>query len=155
MNFDFWNCTNEDADIEVEDTNSEAELFNDEIEQTEQIFDFIIVSSFISLYSESSIEPLYFVQVTGKGVAEEDISNPYGHYGHKRWCMFQGLYLKLLCSKDAKIKWFSTLTTGIVNTPDETYSIYVDFNNDLEWDIYVYNMSVRKASYWDFMFIVP
>ena len=68
--------------------------------------------------------------------------------------MFQGLYLKLLFSKDAKIKWFSTLTTGIVITPDETYGIYIDFDNDLEWDIYVYNMSVRKASYWDFMFIV-
>ena len=46
----------------------------------EQIFDFITVPPFVSLYSGSSIEPLYFVQVTRKGVAEEEISDPYGRF---------------------------------------------------------------------------
>ena len=34
------------------------------------------------------------------------------------------------------------------------FDTYVDFNDDLELDIYVYNMLIRKASCWDFMFIV-
>ena len=75
--------------IEVEDKSSE-ELFDEEIDQTEQMFDFITVPSFVSLYSGSSIKPLYFVQVTGKGVAEEDISDPYGHFVAKGERSFRG-----------------------------------------------------------------
>ena len=40
-------------------------------------------------------------------------------------------------------------------TPDESYDTYVDFNDGLESDIYVYNMLFRKASCWNFMSIVP
>ena len=46
LHFDFENCTNEDVDVEVEDTSSE-DLFDEEIDQTEQIFDFIRVPSFV------------------------------------------------------------------------------------------------------------
>ena len=31
-------------------------------------------------------------------------------------------------------------------TPDEIYDIYVDFNDNLEWDIIRYNMLIGKAS---------
>ena len=68
LHFDFDNCTN--VDVEVEDTSSEEELSDEEINQTEHIFDFITFPSFVSLYSGGSIEALYFVQITGKGVAE-------------------------------------------------------------------------------------
>ena len=39
-----------------------------------------------------------------------------------------------------------TLPTSIVITPDDIYGTYVDFNDDLELDIYVYNLLIRKAS---------
>ena len=106
----------------------------------------IIHASFVSLYSESSIEPLYFVQITRKGVAEKDISDPCGHFVAKRERYFQGLYLKLVRSRNAKIKGFYTLlTTRIVITP-VIYDTYVDLNDDLELDIYVCNMLIRKTS---------
>ena len=111
--------------------------------------------SFVSLYYGSSVEPLYFVQFTGKGVAEEDICNPYGQFLAKGDRYFQGLYLKLLRSRNAKVKRLSTLPTRMVITPDEIYNTYVDFKDDLELDIYVYNILIRKALCWDFMFIVP
>ena len=145
LHFDFENCTNEDVDVDVEDTSSEEELFDEEIDQMEQIFDFIIVLSFVSLYSGSSIEPLCFVQVTAKGFAEEDISDPNGHLVAKGERYFQGLYLKLVRSRNAKVKRFSALLSRIVITPDEIYDTYVDFNDDLELNIYVYNMLIRKA----------
>ena len=53
------------------------------------------------------------------------------------------------------VKWYSTLLTRITLTPDEICDTYIDFNDDLELDIYVYNMLIRKASCGDFMFIVP
>ena len=68
---------------------------------------------------------------------------------------FQGLYLKLVCSTNAMVKWYSTLLTRITLTPEEICDTYIDFNDDLELDIYVYNMLIRKASCADFMFIVP
>ena len=38
------------------------------------------VISFVSLCSGATIEPLYFVQIPGKSVAEDDISDTYGHF---------------------------------------------------------------------------
>ena len=32
-------------------------------------------------------------------------------------------------------------------TPDEIYDTYVDFNDDLELDINIYNMLIRKANF--------
>ena len=58
----------------------------------------------------------------------------------------QELYSKLAHSRNAKIKRFSTLPTRILITLDESYDTYVDFNDGLESDIYVYNMLFRKAS---------
>ena len=55
LHFAFENCPNQDIDVEVEDTSSKEELFDEEIDQTEQIFDFITIPSFVSLYSGSSI----------------------------------------------------------------------------------------------------
>ena len=57
LHFDFENCPNEDA-VEVEDASPE-ELFDEEIDQTEQTFDFITVLSFASLYS--GIQSSHFI----------------------------------------------------------------------------------------------
>ena len=60
--------------------------------------------SFISLFSGNSVEPLYFVKLISKDVAEMDISNPYGQFVAKGERYFQGYYLKLCHSKDIKVK---------------------------------------------------
>ena len=106
------------------------------------------------MYSGISIEPLYFIQVTGKCVAKEDISDPYGHFDAKGGRDFQGLYFKLVCSRNGKVKRF-WLVIRIIIIPDEIYDTYVDFNDDLELDIYVYNVLIWKTSRWDFVFIIP
>ena len=66
------------------------EEFDEEINQTEQIFDFITVPSFVSLFFGSTIEAFYFVKITWKGVAEDHISDPYGHFILKGRWYFQG-----------------------------------------------------------------
>ena len=70
LQFDFENCSSEAvhdvvADVDGDSTVCEYED-DEEVDHTEQIFDFIAVPSFVSLYTGSPIEPLYFVQVTGK-----------------------------------------------------------------------------------------
>ena len=76
---------------------------------------------------------------------EEDISDPYGRFVGKGERYFQRLYLKLVSSRNAKVKRFFRLPTSIFITPDEIYDALFDFNDDLELDIYVYNMLIRKA----------
>ena len=71
--------------------------------------------------------------------------DPYGHFGQKSERYFQGLHLKLVRSRNAKVKRFSTLTTKVILTPDEIYDSYVDFNEHLELDISVYNLLIQKA----------
>ena len=90
LQFDFENCTNEDAvnyddNGDNSDSNCEEEI-DDEIDKSLKIFEFITVPSFVCLCYRTAIEPLYFVQITGKGVAEDHISDPYG----------QGLTVKVL-----------------------------------------------------------
>ena len=150
LQFDFENCNSEAAydaaDVDNDGIGCENE-YDEEIDQTEHIFEFITVPSFVPLYSGSSIEPLYFVHVTGKGVAEEDMSDPYGHFVQKGERYFQGLYLELVRSRNGKVKLISTLPTKIILTPDEIYDSYVDFNEHLELDTSVYNLVIQKARY--------
>ena len=96
LQFDFENCNCEAAyyAADVDDDGTGCEDENDEeIDQTKHIFKLITVPSFVSLYSGSSIEPLYFVHVTGKGVTEEDMSDPYGHFVQKGKRYFQRLFV--------------------------------------------------------------
>ena len=145
LQFDFENCAHEEADNNS-DADELEDIFDEELDQSEQIFDFVTVPSFVSLYCGNSIDPLYFVQITGKGVAEDNISDPYGHFIAKGEKYFQRFYLKLGRSRNAKVKRFSTVSTKIVIAPDETYDTYADFSDELELDINVYNMLIRKAS---------
>ena len=113
LQFDFENCNSQAADVDDDGTGCEDEN-DEEIGQTEHIFQFITVPSFVSLYSGSSIEPLYFVHVTGKGVVEEDMPDRHGHFVQKGERYFQGLYLKLVQSRNAKVKRFSIHPTKII-----------------------------------------
>ena len=69
---------------------------DNEVDRTEQIFNFVDVLSFVSLYSGSSNDPLYFVKVTEKGTASENHSNLYGHFISTCENFSKGFYLKLV-----------------------------------------------------------
>ena len=65
----------------------------DVVDKTEQILDFIEVPSFVSLFSGSQNEPLYFVELTEKGTAEKDLTDPYGHFIGTGEKFLKGYYL--------------------------------------------------------------
>ena len=73
LQFDFENYLNKDAvhydNGDDNDSNCEEEI-DEEIDQSQQIFEFITVPSFASLPSGTTVEPLYFMQRTGKGDAD-------------------------------------------------------------------------------------
>ena len=55
-------------------------MMNDEVDNAEQIFTFVDAPSFVSLFSGSPNEPLYFVKVTEKGAASENHSGRFHIY---------------------------------------------------------------------------
>ena len=80
LQFNFKECTKESLQNDVslaDDVESydESDDDDDGIDRTEQIFNFVDVLSFISLFSGSPNEPLYFVKIVKKGAGSEDITD--------------------------------------------------------------------------------
>ena len=118
----------------------------DVADKTEQILDFIEVPSFVSLFSGSHNKPLYFVQVTGKGNAEVDLTDPYGHFIGTGEIFLKGYYLKQCRSKQVSKKKFQILSTPIVFAPDEVFDTYVDITDDLYLDLQSFKFLIQKAN---------
>ena len=87
------NCINKtvswEEDPEADAGTEEINIFDREVEQSEQNLFFVTVPSVISLFSGNSVEPLYFVKFISKDVAEMEISDPYGHFVAKGEHYFQ------------------------------------------------------------------
>ena len=118
----------------------------DVVDKTEQILDFIEVPSFVSLFSGSQNEPLYFEQVTEKGTAEKDLTDPYGHFIGTGEKFLKEYYLKQCRSKQISKKKFQILSTPIVFAPDEVFDTYVDITDDLYLDVQSFKLLIQKAN---------
>ena len=77
-----------------------------------------------TLFTGSQVKPLYFVQVTEKGIAESKLSDPYGHVILPGERYFKGHYLKLVRSRNISIKHLAILPTVIYVSPNEIYDTY-------------------------------
>ena len=91
------------------------------------------------------MEPLYFVKLIEKGVAEENMSDPYNHFVFKGEHYFKGQYLKLTRSRNLNFKQFQLLPTYIIISPEEIYDTYIDINDDIQLNVNVYNALRSKA----------
>ena len=75
--FEFDNCEREveedqNLDVEIEDYYFAEE---DNGSQDEQIFDFVDIPSFVTLLTGANAEPLYFLKVIDKGIADGTLSD--------------------------------------------------------------------------------
>ena len=70
----FHFCENVEVEMLLINYEDDADLegIEKELEQTEQIL--------VSLFSVNTIEQLCVAQITGKGLADGDISDSYGHF---------------------------------------------------------------------------
>ena len=84
---------------------------NEDIDENQQIFDFINVPLFVPLFTGNPAEPLYFVKVTEKRTEIKDMKDPYGHFIHTDELFFKGNYLKFTRSRSLNNKKFQILRT--------------------------------------------
>ena len=151
LQFNFKECTKESLPNDVSLTDDvesydESDDGDDGIDKTEQIFNFVDVPSFISLFSSSPNEPPYFVKIVEKVTASEDINDRYGHFISAGEMFFKGFYLKMARSKNVGKKMYQILPTEIVFSPDEVFDTYIEFSEDLYLDINIHNSLLQKAN---------
>ena len=135
LQFDFANCSNEKNAVDNDEDDVDLEELDKKIDQTKQISNFITVPSLVFLFSESTIEPLSSVQITGKMLPKKIFLIHTDTLLLKGMLYFQGLYLKAVWSRYNRVSKLSKIPTRIVMTPDEIYDTYADFNNDPELHI--------------------
>ena len=106
---------------------------NAEGDREQQVFEFVEAPSFLTLLTGSQVEPLNFVQITEKGIAESRLSDIYGHVilpGKKH---FKGHYLKIGRSRSISMKQLAVLPSDICLSPDEIYDTYADTIQIYNW----------------------
>ena len=101
-------------------------------------------SSFVTLFTETQVEALYFVQVKEKGLMNESyvILTVMLSYQER---YFKGHCPTLIRSRNISLKQLESLSTVIYLSPDELYNAYIDINCNLPLDISIYNSLLRKA----------
>ena len=50
------------------------------LNDNEKTYNFVTVLSFITSFTESTVEPMHFVKIIEKGFADIDMSDRYGHF---------------------------------------------------------------------------
>ena len=109
----------------------------DAIDKTEQIFDFLDVPSFVSLFSGNQNKPFYFVQVTVKGTDQKDLTDPYGH------CTGNGENCQ---DRSTLAKKIQLLPAPVVFAPDEVFDTCVETTEDLYLDAQHFKLLIQKAT---------
>ena len=129
--FDFEECENdskeEHSEVEIDYYFADEELDSN---QEEQIFNFIEIPSFVTLFTGVSSEHLYFVKVVSKGIADERLSDSWGHLILPKSRYFTGHYLKLARSRNILTKKFDLIPLTVYITPDEIYDSYIEIDEN-------------------------
>ena len=85
------------------------------LDQNQQIFDFVDVSLFVSLFKGNPAEPLYLVKVAEKGTdMTKNTNDPYGHFIQTSELFFKRSNLKLTRSLSLKKKIIQILLTCVL-----------------------------------------
>ena len=145
IDLDFDNCSSSELSDDADD-NAEEEFEEKEYESCgHHIFDFVEMPSCVTLISGRSTEPLYFVLVKEKGIAEELLRDGFDHVINIGDMFFRGNYLKLVRSRNSSMKQSQVIVPDVLLPPDEINDIYVDINDDLQINVNIYNGLIHKA----------
>ena len=106
-----------------------AEEDNDS--QDEQVFDFVDIPSFVNLLTGANAEPLCFLKVIDKEIADGTLSDKCGHIISPRARYFTCHDLKTVQSRNISYKKFEILPFVVYVTPDEIQDTYAQINDDM------------------------
>ena len=93
------------------------------------------------------MEPLYFVVVREKGVADKLLKDCHDHVINEGEIFFRGNYLKLVRSRNSNVKQFQVIQREVLLPPDEINDTYIDINDDLQMNVNIYTALINKAQF--------
>ena len=147
--FEFGKCGNKDSEGDLKDPskNNEEYLDDEEFEgnRDEQIFDFVEIPSFVTLFTGVNAEPLYFLKITKKGISNRTLTDTSGHVVLPGLQYFNGNYLKAVPSRNISSKKFDILPMSAIITSDEVCDTYVEIDKNMLLDVKIYNSLTQKA----------
>ena len=100
---------------EISSVNNDSEWFcdSDEIVNKSYILDFVDVQSFVAVLSNNLNEPVYFIKVEEKGIAECELRDRFGHAVLVGEPYFKGNYLKKIRSRNISKFQFKLLPNPV------------------------------------------
>ena len=147
LQLNFGHCVDSNELHEEECNQIDGERYDEaEIDSYgDHIFNFVDVPSYVTLVSGRSTEPLYFVFVKEKGLADKMLRDCFDHVINVGEQFFRGYYLKLVRSRNSTAKQFEVIERELLIPPDEINDTYVDINDSLQININVYNALINKV----------
>ena len=147
LQLNFGHCADSNELHEEECNQIERERYHEaEIDSYgDHMFNFVDVPSYVTLVSGRSMEPLYFVFVKEKGLADKVLRDCFDHVINVSEHFFRGYYLKLVKSRNSTAKQFEVSERELLIPPDEISDTYVDINDSLQININVYNALIDKV----------
>ena len=85
----------------------------------DHIFNFVDVPSYVTHVSGRSTEPLYFIFVKEKGLADKMLRDCFDHVINVGEQFFRGYYLKLVRSRNSTAKQFEVIKRELLIPDDE------------------------------------
>ena len=149
MRFEFGKCENKDSECDLKGPSKDNEEYLDdeefEVNRDEQIFDFVEIPSFVTLFTGVNAEPLYFLKITEKGISDGNLTDTRGHVVLPGLRYFKGNYFKLVRSRNISFKKFDILPMSVIITPDEVCDTYVEIDKKMLLDVKIYKSLIQKA----------
>ena len=126
---------------------NEEYLYGEEFEgnRDEQIFDFVDIPSFVTLFTGANVEPLYFLKITEKGISDGTLTDTWGHAVLPGLRYFKGNYLKPVRSRNISFEKFDILPMSVIIKPDEVCDTYMEIDKNILLDVKIYNSLIQKA----------
>ena len=113
---------------EISSVNNDSEWFcdSDETVNKSYILEFVDMLAFFVVLSNNSNEPVYFIKVEKKGIAECELRDRFGHVALVGEPYFKGNYLQKIRSRN--ISKFKLLPNPVYLEPDEVYQPFVEID---------------------------
>ena len=118
---------------EISSVNSDSDWFcdSDGTVNKSYILGFVDVPSFVAVLSNNLNEPVYFVKVEEKGIAECELRDQFGHVVLVGEPCFKGNYLQKIRSRNMSEFHFKLLPNPVYLEPDKVYQPFVETDESL------------------------
>ena len=116
----FGKCWNKDSEADLKDPSKDNGEYRDDEEfegnRDEQIFDFVEIPSFVTLFIGVNARPLYFLKMAEKGISDRTLTGTWGHVVLPGLGYFKTNYLKPVRSRNISFQKFDILPVSYHNT---------------------------------------